>query len=129
MVWGRIETAFGKSGVALTSNQIVWISLTVIFLGISVAYYFLPNLKQRAHSVVPGAAVVTFLWIEAAHLLSLYLAQFGQLNLIYGSLGGVIATLLFFYVSNIIFIYGAELNYLLKTDLGENSNPKQAIQK
>jgi membrane protein len=129
MVWGRIETAFGKSGVALTSNQIVVISLAVIFLGVSVAYYFLPNLKQQAHSVVPGAAVVTFLWIEAAHLLSLYLAQFGQLNLIYGSLGSVIATLLFFYVSNIIFIYGAELNYLLKTKLEEDNNPKQPIQK
>ncbi len=95
MAWGKMAAAFGKSGVALTGHQLVCISLAVIFAGISAAYYFLPNLKQSLGSVAPGAALVTFLWVEAAHLLSLYLSQFNQVNLIYGSLGSVIATLLF----------------------------------
>jgi len=53
------------------------------------------NLKQNLHSVVPGAALVAFLWIVAARLLSLYLSQFNPVNLLYGSLGSVIAALLF----------------------------------
>jgi membrane protein len=76
--------------------------------------------------VLPGAAIVTLLWMEAAQLLSGYLSNFNQVNLIYGSLGSVIAALLFFYISNIIFIYGAELNYLLKRALGEKIEQKQA---
>jgi len=55
------------------------------------------------------------------------LSQFNQVNLLYGSLGSVIATLLFFYVINLIFIYGAELNYLLKLALGERIEPKQPV--
>jgi membrane protein len=127
IVWGKLDGAFGKSGIALTKNQIVCVSLVVIFVVVSVAYYFLPNLKQNLHSVVPGAALVTFLWIESAHLLSLYLSRFGQITRIYGSLGSVIAALFFFYVSNVIFIYGAELNYLLKIALGEKIEQKQAV--
>jgi len=73
IAWGKVAAAFGKSGLVLTDNQIFCVSLAVIFAGISVAYYFLPNLKQNLHSVVPGAALVAFLWIVAARLLSLYL--------------------------------------------------------
>lgn len=100
-------------------------ALGIMFLIVCAAYYILPNIKQNFHSVAPGAAVVTLLWLYAAKLLSAYLSQFEQVNLIYGSLGGVIATLLFFYISNIIFIYGAELNYLIKKALGEKIEEKE----
>jgi membrane protein len=125
-IWSKMEAPFGKSGLALSHKHIVGVSLVVIFGGVSIAYYLLPNLKQNIHSVLPGAALVTLLWIEAAHLLSLYLSHSGQIGLIYGSLGSFIATLLFFYVSNIIFIYGAELNYLLKIAMGEKIEQQEA---
>jgi membrane protein len=129
VAWGKIEAAFGKSGVALSGNQILCLSIAVVFAGVSTAYYFLPNLKQNLHSVAPGAVLVTFLWIEGARFLTLYLTQFNQLTLVYGSLGSVIATLLFFYASNVTFIYGAELNYLLKMAMGEKIEQKQPVQK
>jgi membrane protein len=125
---GKVAEAAGKSGVAFTGTEIVCVSVVVIFLAISVAYYFLPNLKQCIHSVVPGAALVTLLWIGAARLLSIYLSRFNPSNLIYGSLGSVIAALLFFYVGNVLFIYGAEFNYLLKVALGEKIEQRQAVQ-
>ena len=123
----KILAIFGKSFPlnAAFNEQIAHISIAVIFIVISAAYYVLPNIKQTIHAVVPGAAVVTLLWMGAARLLSLYLSQFDQVNLIYGSLGGIIAALLFFYVSNIIFIYGAELNYLIKKALGEKFEQKR----
>jgi membrane protein len=128
MAWGKVAAAAGKSGVALSGSLIVCISIAVIFVGISAAYYFLPNLKQSIHSVAPGAALVTLLWIGAARLLSLYLSRFNPANLIYGSLGSVIGALLFFYVGNVIFIYGAEFSYLLKVALGEKIEQRQAVQ-
>jgi membrane protein len=129
IAWEKIELVFGKTdSMGLdVGHKLAAISLLVIFCCISIAYYFLPNIKQNLHSVVPGAGVVTLLWLGAAQLLSLYLSQFNQVNLIYGSLGGVIAALLFFYVSNIIFIYGAEFNYLLKKALGEKIEQKQLV--
>jgi len=129
LAWGKLQAIFGRAGVPLTKDLIVGLSLVLIFLAVSVAYYFLPNLKQHIRCVAPGAALVTFLWIAAAQLLSLYIMRFGQLNRIYGSLGSLIATLLFFYVSNIIFIYGAELNYLLKTAMGPKIKQAQPAAK
>jgi membrane protein len=119
ILWGKIAGIFSNSSIPITDKHIAGISLFLIFCAVSVAYYWLPNLKQSVNCVVPGAALVTLLWIASARLLSLYLARFSRLSLIYGSLGSFIATLLFFYVSNIIFIYGAEFNYLLKVALGE----------
>jgi membrane protein len=124
---GKVVPAAGKAGVPLASGVIVCISITVVFLAISFAYYFLPNLKQSIHAVVWGAALVTLLWIAAARVLSFYLSSINPASLIYGSLGSVIGTLLFFYVGNVIFIYGAEFNYLLKLAHGEKIEQKEAV--
>ncbi|MDX1975505.1 MAG: YihY/virulence factor BrkB family protein [Rickettsiales bacterium] len=86
-------------------------TILVLFLSICYIYYIIPNIKQHMVTVAPGALLTLILWLVAAHLFTLYLSNFNQVNLIYGSLGGVIAALLFFYICNIIFIFGAEFNH------------------
>ena len=81
-------------------------------------YYAIPNTKLRFINIAPGAVLVVLLWLGAGKLLAMYLANFQQVNLIYGSLGGIIVTLIFFYISNMIFIFGAEFNYLLSRGMG-----------
>ncbi|MGE0755268.1 MAG: YihY/virulence factor BrkB family protein [Alphaproteobacteria bacterium] len=88
-----------------------YVLLGVVFLSVCFLYYLLPNIKQTLFAVVPGAAIVTMLWLGSLKLFTAYLANFDQVNLIYGSLGGIIAALLFFYICNVIFIFGAEFNY------------------
>lgn len=73
-------------------------------------YYAIPNLKQHWVSVVPGALLVLILWACASRAFALYI-EYANQTLIYGSLGGIIAALLFFYICNIILIFGAEFNY------------------
>ncbi len=100
------------------SKTIFLSTIFALFFAVSYIYYLLPNIKQRLISVVPGAAIVVFLWIGAADLFTAYLSNFNQVNLIYGSLGGIIAALVFFYICNIIFIFGAELNHQIVEMLG-----------
>lgn len=100
----------------------------VLFIAISFLYYLLPNIKQRVISVAPGAAVVTVLLICTAYLFTLYLSKFHQVNLIYGSLGGIIAALLFAYICNIIFIFGAELNYQIVKLVGMRVEEKEHVE-
>jgi membrane protein len=45
-----------------------------------------------------------------ASLFSLYLQHFTRFSMTYGSLGGVVLTLLFLHASAMLFIYGAEFN-------------------
>lgn len=116
-------------------EDFIYIGAIIIFIGVASLYYLLPNTKQSMLKVVPGALLVVVLWIFGAAALSLYLDNVHQVNLVYGSLSGFIATLLFFFVMNIILIYGAEFNHQLFTMLGEpivekehaGENPQDAV--
>jgi membrane protein len=77
----------------------------------SMLYYALPNAKQKITQTVPGSVLAVFLWVVLEHLFSLYLEQFHQLNFVYGSIAGIIISLMFFYLISVIFILGAEFNY------------------
>lgn len=101
--------------------------ITVMFLFISSLYYWLPNVKQSWLRTFPGAIVAVIGWMLVGRAFSYYLENFGQMNLVYGSLGGMIAFLVFFYLLNIIFIYGAEFNYLLEKSWGIKFEEKEEV--
>lgn len=103
------------------------IGALLLFFVVSSLYYVLPNVRQTWVSVFPGAALAVVLWMLAAHLISLYLSNFDQVNIIYGSLGGIIAALLFFYILGVIFIFGAEFNFLLKRSTGERIEEREEV--
>ena len=63
--------------------------------------------------MIPGAAAVFLMVTGATSVYSLYLERFAQYAAIYGSLGGIISTLIFFYLLGAIFVLGAELNAML----------------
>jgi len=103
-----------------------YIAIGVLFSVIAILYYVLPNIKQSFLAVAPGAALVVLLWVGAASLVSFYVNDMSNVSLIYGSLSGFIATLIFFYVMNVIFIYGAEFNHQLMVLLGKRIVEKEA---
>ena len=90
----------------------------VSYCVVTAFYVVIPNTTLRWWNASRGAIIVVILWMLFGQLLTAYLSNFNQVNLIYGSLGGIIAALLFFYVSALIFIFGAELNYHLEKARG-----------
>lgn len=74
-------------------------------------YYVIPNSKQRMNNTLPGAIICVMLFWLILQLFVLYLHNFNQFNLLYGSLAGIIATLMFFFFVGLAFITGAEFNY------------------
>jgi len=105
----------------------MWLTGLSLLLVVSSIYYFLPNIRQSFVRTLPGALIVVLLWVAAASIFSYYLSQFDQVNLIYGSLGGIIATLLFFYIASVILIFGAELNYSLEKAAGHYFEEKEHV--
>ncbi len=94
------------------------------FLLITFVYYTLPNRKQHFLKMIPGALLVLISWITFSKLFTYYLSNFPQVNVIYGSIAGVIISLLYFYFCSIIFIVGAEFNYQLERTFYRTRNPK-----
>ena len=85
-------------------------------------YYLLPNVHLRLRWILPGAVFAVLGWLVAAVGFSLYLAYFDSYAVTYGSLGGVVAALLFFYIDAAILIFGAEVNgAILRAELGKHA--------
>ena len=110
-----IEVIGRISGSILENFRHLTFVLT-LFFSVLFLYYSIPNTKMRVKYLIPGTIEVVILWMIGASLLSKYVYLFTQLNVVYGSLAGMIITLLFFYLIHIIFIYGAEINAILSED-------------
>jgi membrane protein len=71
---------------------------------------FLPNRHMRLCEIWQGTLLTVALLLAGAYGFSLYVENLPSYDLTYGSLGGMILTLLFFYISAIFFAFGAEIN-------------------
>jgi membrane protein len=79
-------------------------------------YRWLPYHKIKISHCLPGALVSSALWIMMAGLFSLYLQNFARYDVLYGSLGGIVVTLIFFHITAILILYGAHVNRVLWTE-------------
>lgn len=90
-----------------------WIgSFSFLLLSIHLVYFFGPNLgpRRRTQIFMPGAVVALFCWISASMALRFYLNHFSAFGKTYGSLGAVIALLLWLYLTGAALLLGAEVN-------------------
>jgi len=85
-------------------------------------YGWLPDIRQRLYTVLPGAFIGAAMWVGAAAGLSYTLRTAGKLALLYGSFAGVVATLVFLYISATTLIFGAEINGVLRSRLEERKD-------
>ena len=82
----------------------------LIATGIGWLYYFGPDADQDWVWITPGAVAATVLWLVVSLLFKIYIANFTDYEGSYGTIGGVIVVLLWFYLSGIAILTGAELN-------------------
>lgn len=113
-----LDMHFTPDALGSLKQALGGVLLGAVFAAVGAIYYTIPNIRQRFVAVLPGAALVVLGWYLAADLLASYLTNFHQMNVIYGSLGGFIAALVFLYLCNVVFIYGAEFNYLFSLCIG-----------
>jgi len=83
------------------------IPLLVVFLSLSLFYKLAPRRPTRFAQVWVAALCATALLQAAESLFVIYLKNFATLNAVYGAFGGIMALLLWIYVSGCIFIFGA----------------------
>lgn len=60
--------------------------------------------------LTPGSVFAALMWLVLTIGFGIYVAQFGNYNATYGSLGAVVVTMTWLYLSSYILIFGAELN-------------------
>lgn len=103
------------------------ISIGFVLLACAVIYYFAPDLKNRRWRwITPGSVIGVALWLIASGSLRLYLHFITSYSKSYGSVGAVIVLLLWFYVTGLAFLIGAEVNAV--TEHAANEQQESASQ-
>jgi membrane protein len=105
------QIGLGDAAV-LTWNIVKWpVLIILVSLMFAILYWASPNAKTGGFRwVSPGGIFAVLLWIIASGAFALYLANFANYNKTYGTLGGVIAFLVWMWISNMAIMLGAELD-------------------
>jgi membrane protein len=83
----------------------------VVVLALALVYRFAPNRNEaKWRWVTWGSAIAATLWIVGSVLFALYAGQFAGYSETYGTLGGAIVLLLWFYLTGFVVMLGAEIN-------------------
>ena len=119
-VFGReiglfVFSVFGLSGAFLSVwNALRWtVSSFILFIVFTCLYYFAPNKRLKIKEIVTGSSIATIGWILVSLAFSYYVSNFGNYTATYGSLGGIIVLMIWFYLSGMITILGGEINAIL----------------
>jgi membrane protein len=92
-------------------NTVRWIlSFLVIISVFACLYYFAPNKRLPFKEVVVGAFFATLGWQVVSLAFSYYVTNFGNFTAMYGSIGGIIILMFWFYLSAMILIFGGIIN-------------------
>jgi membrane protein len=103
----------GAGGVAVQVWSIAkWpVLIILISLMFAILYWASPNAKTGGFRwVSPGGIFAVVLWVIVSVAFAIYLATFANYAKTYGSLGSVIAFLVWLWISNIAILLGAELD-------------------
>lgn len=89
-----------------------WAGMFVLVnIGIGILYRYGPNVgAQRTRLLTWGGLFATLLWSVASIGFSAYLGSFNSYNRIYGSIGTVVALLMWFYLAGFSVLVGAVIN-------------------
>lgn len=110
---GAIAANFGLGSAFTTAWQILqWpVLIGFVLLAFNLLYLYAPNIKHwEFHWLMPGTVVGVALWLLASFGFSIYVSNFATYSSTYGSLGTVVILLLWFYVTGIAILVGAQVN-------------------
>jgi membrane protein len=96
-------------------------------LGIALIYYFAPDVQQEWMWLTPGSFFATTLWLAASLGFKYYVANWGNYTEAYGLLGAVMILLLWFYISGLVILVGAEMNAEIEHASPHGKDPGEKV--
>ena len=92
-------------------NVLQWpVVFVLVATAIALVYYYAPDAEQDWIWITPGSILATLLWVVISLGFKFYVTQFGNYTATYGVIGGVMVLMLWFYLSGVAILIGAELN-------------------
>jgi membrane protein len=110
-----------RISIVMAVRVVTWtIATALLMLIFSTIYYYAPNVQKKCwHWLTPGAALGIITWMLASLGFRAYLHFFNTYSLTYGSLGAVVILLMWFYITGLTLLTGAELNSEIQASVAE----------
>ncbi len=103
-----------QEGNIIVSNTFRWIiNLIILSLTFMALYYIAPYKCITCKDVIPGSIIAAVGWQLSSLGFSFYINQFASFSATYGSLGGVIILMTWFYLTAMIMMIGGIINAIL----------------
>ena len=116
------------SAFATAWKFVQWpIVFALVAVAVACINYFAPDAEQDWVWVTPGAVLATILWLLASLAFKFYLARFADYNATYGSLGGVVILMLWFYIFGLAILVGAEMNAEIEHASPHGKDPGEKV--
>lgn len=109
-------TEASKAKISISGTMV---GVVIVFGGLAALHYWLPQRKMKIRELWPGVVFSGLLIVALGGSFGVYLSLIGNESVTYGGLGGVILTLLFFYMGGVLFSFGAEFNAAAKGFVGK----------
>ncbi|SFM45915.1 membrane protein [Gracilibacillus orientalis] len=104
-------------------NTLRWvISSVIFFIVLMMLYRMAPSKRVYFKHIYIGAIFATICWQLTSLAFSYYVSSMGNYSATYGSLGGVIILMIWFYLSGIIIITGGEINAQIEKGARDKRN-------
>lgn len=112
------------SAFTMIWNIVQWpVVFALVVLAVALVNYFAPDADQDWVWISPGSLLATVLWLLVSLGFKLYVANFADYNATYGSLGAVIVLMLWFYISSVAILAGAEMNAVIEHASSHGKDP------
>ncbi len=109
--------------IALFMNGKWLIILTFTFFSISFLYFLAPAKRHTFKFISPGSTLASLFIILTSVGFSAYINNFGQYNKFYGSIGTLIAFLIWLFINSLVLLIGFELNVSIKNAVKKKKVP------
>jgi membrane protein len=120
VVWPQVIAGLGLGApAAILATVVQWfIVAIVVLLSFALSFYVGPDADQRWEWITPGSLAGTFVFLLCSFGFRLYVQNFANYDRTYGSLGGVMVLLFWFWISSLVLLSAAQVNKLI-----EDSSP------
>lgn len=96
--------------IFLISGLQYGVTFALFFVVISIIYYWGPAIHKRWRFFSTGSIIAAILCIVVTHFFSYYISNFASYNRLYGSIGTLIALMLWFFLLSFVILFGFEIN-------------------
>ncbi len=100
---------------------------TMVLMSFALTFYVGPDADQSWEWITPGSVIGTAVFLATSYLFRVYIQSFTSYNETYGSLGGVVVLMFWFWISSLVLLAAGQVNKIIEqaSPLGKNLGQKK----